>query len=145
MCSTSRRVSQPVPEKDVTITPPITLPQEADTLAPDLSEIRLLPAMSRGGMVHCVLNTGGVSLAVAHKTIEEIWFCLSGEGEVWRKLGDEERCDPIRAGVSLTIPTGAHFQFRNTGGERLCLIIVTMPPWPGAEEAYRVSDHWPVI
>ncbi len=35
-------------------------------------------------------------------------------------------------------------QFRNTGDEDLCFVIVTMPPWPGAEEARRVTDHWPV-
>ena len=109
-----------------------------------MSEIRLLPVMTRGGMCHCTLPAGGVALAVAHKRIEEIWYCLSGLGEVWRKLGDDERCDKIAAGVSLTIPTGTHFQFRNTGSEALCLVIATMPPWPGAQEAYRVPDHWPV-
>ena len=122
---------------------PISLPSHYNILAPDLSEIRLLPVVSRGSMCHCTLPIGGVSLAVAHKTIEEIWYCLSGNGEVWRKLGQEERCDELSAGVGLTIPTGAHFQFRNTGTEPFCLLIATMPPWPGPDEADRVPDHWP--
>ena len=46
-------------------------------------------------------------------------------------------------GVCLTIPPGTSFQFRNTGWEPLCFIITTMPPWPGPEEAVRVTDHWP--
>ena len=47
-------------------------------------------------------------------------------------------------GVSLTIPLGAHFQFRNTGEAPLRFVIVTMPPWPGEDEAYGVEGHWTV-
>jgi mannose-6-phosphate isomerase-like protein (cupin superfamily) len=50
----------------------------------------------------------------------------------------------MSAGVSLTIPRGAHFQFRNTGDAPLGIVLVTMPPWPGEQEAVRVDDHWPV-
>jgi mannose-6-phosphate isomerase-like protein (cupin superfamily) len=28
------------------------------------------------------------------------------------------------------------------GEEPLMFIIVTMPPWPGDQEAVRVDDHW---
>ena len=42
-----------------------------------------------------------------------------------------------------SIPLGAHFQFRNPGAEPLAFVIVTMPPWPGMDEAMRVADHWP--
>jgi mannose-6-phosphate isomerase-like protein (cupin superfamily) len=114
-----------------------------DTLAPDGSEIRLLAATGRASMVHCALPPGGVSLAVAHRTVEEIWHFVEGEGEVWRQFGGVEEVTPVRPGASLTIPTGAHFQFRNTGATRLCFIIATMPPWPGPEEARRVNDYWP--
>ena len=44
----------------------------------------------------------------------------------------------------MTIPTGAHFQFRTTGPEPLCFVMCTMPPWPGEQEAVRVPDHWPI-
>ncbi len=47
-------------------------------------------------------------------------------------------------GVSLSIPVGVHFQFRATGERPLRLVIVTMPPWPGEDEAYRVAGRWPV-
>ena len=122
---------------------PIVLPENPDTLAPDMSEIRLLPTVIGGGMVHCTLPAGAVSLAHAHNTIEEIWFFLEGEGEVWRKQDEEERVDAAYPGVGLTIPTGTHFQFRNTGAGPLRFLIATTPPWPGAHEAYRVTDHWP--
>lgn len=118
------------------------LGEKVDAIAPDGSEIRFLAQMSRGSFVHCTLPPGGVSLAVRHKSIEEIWYFLSGKGEVWRAQDGEEAVTSATAGTSLTIPTGAHFQFRNTGDAPLCFVIATMPPWPGEQEAERVADHW---
>jgi mannose-6-phosphate isomerase-like protein (cupin superfamily) len=94
--------------------------------------------------VHCTLPPGGVSLAVRHRTVEEIWYILGGQGEVWRKLGDRDEVVEAKPGVCLSIPLGAHFQFRTTGGEPLTFLIATMPPWPGPDEAVRVADYWPV-
>ncbi len=93
-------------------------------------------------MVHCTLPPGAVSLAVTHRTVEEVWFFLKGRGQVWRKEGERETVVDVAPGVSLAIETCAHFQFRNTGDEDLCFIIVTMPPWSGSDEAVRVQDHW---
>ena len=119
------------------------LPEPYDCLAPDGSEIRLLAATERGSSVHCTLPPGGVSLAVAHHHVDEIWFFIEGQGEVWRRDDDSEETIEARPGASLTIPTGTRFQFRNTGEEPLRFLITTMPPWPGDDEAYRVDDHWP--
>ena len=83
-----------------------------------------------------------MSLAVAHRTVEEIWFFVEGQGEVWRKHGSREEVTAVAPGVSLTIPTGVHFQFRNTGSSPLRFLCVTIPPWPGGDEAYRVPGHW---
>ena len=119
------------------------LSDAVDAIAPDGSEIRFLGEVERASMVHCTLAPGGVSKAVRHKTIEEIWHFLSGEGEVWRAFDGEEEVKPVTQGTSLTIPTGAHFQFRNTGPAPLRFAIATMPPWPSEQEAERVPDHWP--
>ena len=67
------------------------LPQNFDHLAPDGSEIRLLADMKGGGLVHCTLPPHGTSLAFSHKTAEEIWYFIQGQGEVWRKEGDRRR------------------------------------------------------
>ena len=120
------------------------LPRRHDCLAPDGSEIRLLAATSRGSCVHCTLAPGAVSLAVTHRTVDEIWYFLRGSGEVWRKFGDREEVVEVAAGMCLTIPCGAHFQFRNTGRIPLRFVLVTMPPWPGEVEAVLVPDYWPV-
>jgi mannose-6-phosphate isomerase-like protein (cupin superfamily) len=111
-------------------------------LAPDGSEIRILSQATRGSMVHCALQPGGVSRAVAHHNVEELWYCLSGQGEVWRQQGQGEEVAVVSPGWSLSIPTGARFQFRNVGAESLAFVIVTMPPWPGEEEAYSVEGPW---
>lgn len=120
------------------------LPAEPDNLAPDGSEIRRLAQLNSGNMVHCTLPAGQVSKAVRHKTVEEIWYILSGRGQVWRCQNEREEVVEIYAGVTLTIPLGTHFQFRCIGDEPLRFIIVTMPPWTGADEAVRVEDYWSV-
>ena len=122
----------------------IRLSNDYDTLAPDGSEIGLLSSTSRGSMVHCTLNPGEVSLPVAHRTVEEVWYFLEGTGQVWRRFGDEERVVDVAPGASLSIPVGTHFQFRTIGDDPLRFLIVTMPPWPGEDEAYRVPGRWPV-
>ncbi len=120
------------------------LPDNYDYLAPDQSEIRLLFTMNGGGLAHVKLPKGRVSLAVKHKTVEEIWYFVQGSGQVWRKHGNRDEVVDVQPGLCLTIPTGTHFQFRNTGSEPLCFIVSTMPPWPGSAEAERVEDFWKI-
>ena len=120
------------------------VPARYDCLAPDGSEIRLLVTGECGSCAHCTLLPGKASLAVRHRSVEEIWYCLAGRGEVWRKRGSDEETVEVSPGVSLTIPCGAHFQFRNPGDAPLELVLVTMPPWPGEQEAVRVEGHWPI-
>jgi mannose-6-phosphate isomerase-like protein (cupin superfamily) len=118
------------------------LPSGYDVLAPDGSEVRILTSGERGSMAHFTLPPGQVSVAVAHHTVEEVWFILEGEGEMWRKTGGDETVTALRSGLSLTIPVGTHFQFRNAGTVPLKALGVTMPPWPGMEEAYAVKGKW---
>jgi len=119
------------------------LPEQYE-LAPDKSEIRPLLSMKGGGLAHCTLPPHGISLAVEHRTIEEIWYFIQGHGQVWRKQGEREEVVDVGPGTCVTIPTVTHFQFSNTGEDPLCFILATMPPWPGEHEAIRVQDHWKV-
>jgi mannose-6-phosphate isomerase-like protein (cupin superfamily) len=122
----------------------MSLPAEVDILAPDTSEIRTLLATSRASMAHGTLPPGGISLAVCHKSIEEIWYVLGGEAEIWRKQEGQEEVARVRAGMCLTIPNGTSFQFRTIGPEPFRFLMVSMPPWPGEHECYRVDDYWPI-
>jgi mannose-6-phosphate isomerase-like protein (cupin superfamily) len=113
-----------------------------DVIAPDGSEVRILGQTSRGSMAHFALAPGAIAKAVAHRTIEEIWYVVSGRGRMWRRLGSQEEVVDLRAGLSLTLPVGTHFQFRADGDEPLRAIGVAMPPWPGDDEAYLVTGPW---
>ena len=113
-----------------------------DAMAPDGSEVRILCGTARGGMALFTLPAGAVSRAVAHRSIEEIWYFIAGRGRMWRKLGSEESVVAVEPGVSIALPTGTHFQFRNDGTEPLSAVGATMPPWPGEAEAYPVSGPW---
>jgi mannose-6-phosphate isomerase-like protein (cupin superfamily) len=118
------------------------LPGAADAVAPDGSDVRVLLALPRGGLAHFALAAGGTSIAVAHRNVEEIWFFLAGRGEMWRRLDGEEQVVAVDAGVCITIPARTHFQFRAFGVEPLAAIGVTMPPWPGPDEAHAVTGPW---
>jgi mannose-6-phosphate isomerase-like protein (cupin superfamily) len=114
-----------------------------DVIATDGCEVRVLCAASRGGMALFTLAPGMVANAVAHHTIEEIWVVIRGLGRMWRKLGAQEEIIELAAGVSVSIPTGTHFQLRCDSAHPLEAVAVTMPPWPGDGEAYIVAGEWP--
>jgi mannose-6-phosphate isomerase-like protein (cupin superfamily) len=119
------------------------LPSIRDAVAPDGSDVRMLLTLRGGSVAHFELPPGQISVAVSHRTVEEIWYFLSGNGEMWRKLGSQQETVTVEAGISLTIPAGTHFQFRSTGKSPLQAIGVTMPPWHGDGEAFEVEGVWP--
>ena len=113
-----------------------------DVMAPDGAEVRILCQSSRGSMAHFALPPGAVSMAVAHHSIEELWYFVAGEGRMWRRLGEAEEVVAVKPGLSISLPLGTHFQFRCDGEVPLEAVAVAMPPWPGAEEAYPVEGPW---
>jgi mannose-6-phosphate isomerase-like protein (cupin superfamily) len=118
------------------------LPSTPDVVAPDGSDVRILLALHGGSMAHFELAPGRTSVAVAHRTVEEIWFVLSGRGELWRKHGAHEEVVVLERGTCITIPLGTHFQFRSLGSDLLTAVAITMPPWPGPDEADPVPGKW---
>jgi len=123
------------------------LPGDRDVIAPDGSDVRVLLRLAGGSMAHFELAPGRTSAAVAHRTVDEIWYVLSGRGQMWRRQGngarDREQTVDLETGTCLSIPVGTHFQFRAVGDVPLAVVGVTMPPWPGEGEAYPVPGAWP--
>lgn len=111
-------------------------------MAPDGAQVRVLLGLSGGSMARFELQAGTVSRAVTHRTVEEIWFVLSGRGEMWRKQGAREEIAVLEPGVCLTVPLGTHFQFRAAESEPLAAVAITLPPWPGEAEAVGVPGPW---
>jgi mannose-6-phosphate isomerase-like protein (cupin superfamily) len=115
-----------------------------DVMAPDGSEVRLLSTSPRGSMAHFRLPPGGVSKAVRHRSVEELWFFTAGSGQMWRRDASGEEVLDVEAGMSIDIPVGTSFQFRAASDAPLEAVAVTMPPWPSMEEAEFVEGVWEV-
>ena len=114
-----------------------------DVTAPDGSEIRLLIDQRHqaqgASMVEVTLPPGQVSRPVWHRRVEEVWYILEGRGQVWRGSpeADPSTIPPIAVGPgdALTIPPRWRFQFRANPETVLRFLCITLPPWPGPEEA----------
>jgi mannose-6-phosphate isomerase-like protein (cupin superfamily) len=118
------------------------LPADPDLLAPDGSEVRVLLSLAGGSMAHFQLRPGQASRAVRHQTVEEIWYVLTGHGEMWQSDGTRNETIVLSPGTCLTISLGTTFQFRCIGDEPLAAVAVTMPPWPGDAEAEIAEGIW---
>jgi mannose-6-phosphate isomerase-like protein (cupin superfamily) len=119
------------------------LPPAPDAVAPDGSDVRVLLQLGRGGMAHFELGPGRVSRAVAHHHVEEIWYIMGGHGQMWRRQGERQETVSLEPGTCVSIPAGTHFQFRAARAGPLAAVAMTMPPWPGDDEAYEVPGAWP--
>ena len=91
------------------------LPVARDAVAPDGSDVRILLRLNGGSTAHFELPPGQTSRAVTHRTIEEIWYFLSGRGEMWRRQDGRDEVVPVDPGVCLTIPQGTHFSSAPSG------------------------------
>ena len=123
----------------------ITLPQEPTVTAPDGSDVRVLASVRGGSMAHFQLAPGRCSAAVRHRTVEELWYVVSGEAEMWRSLSGHSEVVALRPGTSLSIPVGTSFQFRTVGAQPFAAVGVTLPPWPGPDEAVAVDGPWTAL
>ena len=117
------------------------LPDLPDVTAPDGSDVRLLVSSTSGSMAHFSLPPGAISAAVCHRTVEELWFITAGDGQMWRSVDGTEEIVDLAPWLSLSIPVGTSFQFR-AGRTPLEAVAVTMPPWPGNDEAFTVDGPW---
>ncbi|HEX5413210.1 MAG TPA: cupin domain-containing protein [Terriglobia bacterium] len=118
------------------------LPDDPDVVAPDGSDVRILLGLKGGGMAHFELQPGQTARAVTHRTVEEIWYFIAGQGEMWRENEGVAETVDVFPSVCITIPLGTRFQLRCTGHDALEAIGVTMPPWPGEDEAMLVEGPW---
>ena len=75
--------------------------------------------------------------------MHEIWYVLNGHGEIWRRDPEgHEEVTLLAAGTAIDLPLGTAFQFRSTGLGPLAVVILTMPRWPGPQEAIMGDGPW---
>lgn len=120
-----------------------TLPIHPDARSPAGADIRFIMDGATGNMIHSTVPPGQVNRATIHSTVSEFWHVLEGEGEIWRRFEDVEKITSLTSGVSIDIPVGTAFQYRNTGTSPLKFICISMPPWPGDHEASHLEGAWP--
>jgi len=118
------------------------LPLRPDAKSPAGADIRFIMDGTTGNMIHSTVPAGQINRAMLHKTVSEFWYILEGSGEIWRKDNKEERITALVKGVSIDIPVGTAFQYRNTGSTPLKFICISMPPWPGDAEAAHINGAW---
>ena len=117
-------------------------PAAPDARSPAGAEIRHLIDGETGNMIHATVPPGQVNRAEVHATVSEFWHILSGEGQIWRRDAGREETTELRAGISIDIPVGTAFQYRCTGTEPLTFLCITMPRWPGHQEATMIDGPW---
>src|SRR6266498_3520291 len=105
--------------------------------------VRYLMDGPHGNMIHSTVPPGMVGRACRFRSIDEYWFVLSGEGEIWRRATDgRESITPLIPGVCIDIPLGTAFQYRCTGDVPLVFTCTALPPWPGDDEAVIMDGPW---
>ncbi|WP_378956178.1 cupin domain-containing protein [Pelosinus sp. sgz500959] len=114
----------------------IVRPEEVETQMFDwgnlkwMSEPRITDAVRfSAGVV--ILESGKGHSSHNHPGVEEILYCISGEGE--QSVEDEKQ--PLVPGMLVHIPPGVFHETYNTGWEQLKLLAIYSPPGPEKEFA----------
>lgn len=119
--------------------------------APDGSEIWEMGAEDAGGLALCYLSPGLATIPVFHPAHLEIWYVLSGSGQLSRRPapgcpaddGRQPEVVDLTAGTCVDIPSGTTFQFRS-GDAGLRMLLLTMPRRAdGAAVEDRPRCTWP--
>ena len=118
------------------------LPSTPDARSPAGAEIRYLIEGETGNMIHSTVPPGQVNRATVHATVSEFWHVLSGEGQLWRRDSAGEETTTLKEGISIDIPVGTAFQYRCTSDVPLEFLCISMPAWPGDEEATFIDGPW---
>jgi mannose-6-phosphate isomerase-like protein (cupin superfamily) len=107
------------------------------------AHIRFLMDGPHGNMIHSTVPPGMVGRACHFRNIDEYWYVLSGEGEIWRSAPDGyQSVTRLIPGVCVDIPLGTTFQYRCTGNVPLVFTCTALPSWPGDDEAVIVDGPW---
>ena len=120
----------------------IVLPEKPDAKSPAGADIRYLMEGETGNMIHSTVPAFQINRATVHATVSEFWFVLEGRGEIWRDDGMQHAITELIPGTAIDIPVGTAFQYRNVSDQDLKFICISMPRWPGDNEATYIDGIW---
>lgn len=80
------------------------------------AEIRHILSSPPGDLTHAVCPAGHVSPTHQLPELDEAYFILAGEGEIWRGTDERSAVTRLRPGRWVQMPAGMRFQFRARRG-----------------------------
>jgi mannose-6-phosphate isomerase-like protein (cupin superfamily) len=118
-----------------------------DGQALDGASIWLLPRTPFSSAIYCELPGATTSKATYNLWIHEIWYFITGIGELARwpmaAAPDTRTIVPVSPGLAVTIPPQVNFQYRSTEG-RLAFLCFVAPAWPDASANHlSETEIWP--
>jgi mannose-6-phosphate isomerase-like protein (cupin superfamily) len=130
------------------------LSADPDAVSPDGSaDIRYLLKSPQGDVTHAVCRTGQVAPTHHLPELDEAYYVLAGEGEIWRATPSREAVTSLRPGRWVQMPAGMKFQYRANKGSSLVLLVMVLPSWrpelfhtvPGGRWPAEASEPAPPI
>ena len=117
--------------------------QDPDEIAPDGSLIYWLRRNEYASTCLCVLPPGHQSLPARHPRLQELWYVMSGQGQLYRSSANGGLPVALRAGVGVSIAAGEVFQFCAHRDSALTIHITTTPPWAGEHDVETgLTGYW---
>lgn len=110
-------------------------------IAPDGSNVRPLLRFPAGSMARFEFSSGQVSHAVRHPALDELWYVITGSGEIWRQQDEVSTVERLEPGTCISIPRNTAFQCR-VDYAGMTVIAITLPAWSGDVNAIAVTGHW---
>lgn len=108
----------------------VRLEEREPFITADGSSIRELVGVPSGNatqqsVAEATVPPGGKTIEHYHRTTEEVYLFLGGEGRM--RLGDEEAA--VCGGDTVVIPPGVRHKLWNEGAEPLVLLCCCAPPY----------------
>jgi mannose-6-phosphate isomerase-like protein (cupin superfamily) len=113
-----------------------------DRLSPSgTTEIRLLPNLPRGEIVHATTRPYRVSEPATLDGLTEFFFVLDGHGELWRADDHIDEVTELLPGRCVKMPERTLYQYR-TGSEHLEFLVITAPRFEPARWSRASRGRW---
>jgi mannose-6-phosphate isomerase-like protein (cupin superfamily) len=113
-----------------------------DRLSPSgTTEIRLLPNLPRGEIVHATTRPYRVSAPATLDGLTEFFFVLDGHGELWRGDDHIDEVTELLPGRCVMMPERTLFQYR-TGSQHLEFLVITAPRFEPARWSPASRGRW---
>jgi mannose-6-phosphate isomerase-like protein (cupin superfamily) len=114
----------------------------SDRLAPSgATEIRLLPSLARGEIVHATTSAQVVSKPAILESVTEFFYVLEGRGELWRGDATVDDVVALLPGRCVKTRPGTAYQYR-TGSESLAFLVITAPRWQHEQWSQQPRGWW---